>query len=88
MGTEDGIVKVYDISGMPASKEVFAQPSRMPVHLLSFDDEESMLVCSNLGARVTARKVDQQRVGRRKYNWDVSGDPLVDVISPGPDQVK
>lgn len=82
------MAKVYDVSGTLASNELFVQPSRMPVHLLSFDDEESMLVCCDLGARVTVRRMVQRRVGRRKYVWDVPGDPLIDVLSPGPDQVK
>ncbi|KAI5381161.1 hypothetical protein J4E82_000361 [Alternaria postmessia] len=74
-GKEDGTVHVYDISREPKSTELFQQSVGIPIIMLHFNAESTVLACSDAASRVTVRNV--KRSGRN--NWAVAT-PTVDIV--------
>ncbi|PZD27073.1 NACHT and WD domain protein [Pyrenophora tritici-repentis] len=74
-GKEDGLVHIYDISREPQGTQLFIQTTGVPIMLLHFNVESTMLACSDAGSRVTIRHV--KRNGRK--NW-ATAEPLVDLV--------
>jgi hypothetical protein len=73
-GMQDGTVHVCDISGEPRSQQLFEQMPGCPVELLYFDEEESVLGCTDLSGGVTARKVTRRNSPRQRplgTKWEV-----------------
>jgi hypothetical protein len=86
---QDGSVHVYDISGDPESQYLFVQTAGCPIDLLYIDEVSSIIACSDLSGRTTARKFSNRRPSQRqKMTWNASEEPLIDTRLPTQGRVR
>ncbi|KAF2261549.1 hypothetical protein CC78DRAFT_347471 [Lojkania enalia] len=71
-GKEDGSVSVYDITLKPHSTQLFTQTPGVPVILLCFDLENSILTCSDAASKITSRIVRKKQRNR----W-ITNEPMI-----------
>ncbi|KXX77173.1 Vegetative incompatibility protein HET-E-1 [Madurella mycetomatis] len=80
---EDGTVFAYDISGPKPEKHLlFVQRAGCPIHLLHFDERDSILACGDRSGRFTARKITRRRSPRQPKTWEI-GPALIDARTGG-----
>ncbi|GAB1319628.1 hypothetical protein MFIFM68171_09838 [Madurella fahalii] len=80
---EDGSVFAHDISGPEPEKHLlFVQSAECSIHLLYFDERDSILTCGDRSGRFTARKITRRQSPRQRRTWEI-GPTLVDARSVG-----